>query len=484
MLRPLEKPLSTPSHYSRLFGGPFSGHDESHLRELSLRMKDMPQNRRCRPRRGDLAPSGLVYFGQFLDHDLTRDETRLANAAAAPEKTKNLHGPRLDLESVYGGGPERSPHLYDLSERGAETFLLGQTAMVPGKQIPPTTDDFHRQNGRPLLADDRNDQHLILAQLHVTVLQFHNQMVAWLKRGRFSGQAVPNEAPFETARRLVVWHYQWIVRNEFLKAFVLPRVLIDIERNGPRLFRPPRGNGTPALPIEFTQAAFRFGHSMVQPQYEINCWIGLVRLRDLVRRKQLHENGEPLPANQVVDWDRFTRTWGGNANFAENIDTLIAEDLFDLPAAAMPVFTKARPPPLPEMTLVRGSRIGLASGQEACRIACVQSLPDSRIGFDKDDIEFLRDRGLNEKTPLWYYFLREAEALGVRKFRGGECLGPLGSRIVAEVLLGVMNSDPNYYLNLNPDWKPVVGVFGRLSEPRRIDNLRRFVAFAKGRTPV
>src|SRR5882762_3646030 len=138
MLRPREKPSSAPSHYSRLFGGPFPGHDESHLRELSLRMKDVPQNRRGRPRRGDLAPSGLVYLGQFLDHDLTCDETRLADAAAAPETTKNFHTPLLDLENVYGGGPENSPCLYDLSVRGAETFLLGQTAAVPREQIPST----------------------------------------------------------------------------------------------------------------------------------------------------------------------------------------------------------------------------------------------------------------------------------------------------------------------------------------------------------
>src|SRR5229473_1251063 len=104
------------SYYSRLFGGPFAGHNETHLRELSMRMKDIPKNRRGRPRRGDLAPSGLVYLGQFLDHDLTRDETKLVNASAVPEKIRNLHSPRLNLESVYGGGPKKSPDLYDLSE--------------------------------------------------------------------------------------------------------------------------------------------------------------------------------------------------------------------------------------------------------------------------------------------------------------------------------------------------------------------------------
>jgi hypothetical protein len=185
-----------------------------------------------------------------------------------------------------------------------------------------------------------------------------------------------------------------------------------------------------------------------------------------------------------VDWDRFTRTWGGNANFAENIDTLISEDMFNLPAAAMPIFTKASPPPLPQMTLLRGSRIGLPSGQEACRAAGVRSLTSAQIGFDDEGNEFLRERGMHEKTPLWYYLLREAEVLGIRRFRGGECLGPLGSRIVAEILLGVMDADPKHYLNVDPTWTPLTVVLGGSREPRRLDSLRKFVAFAKDQHPL
>ena len=464
------------SNYSWLFGGPFAGHDESHLRELSKRMKDSPRNRRGRPRLGDLAPSALVYLGQFLDHDLTRDETRLEVAATDPQKTPNLHAPRLNLESVYGGGPRKLPELYDLSEVGAETFLLGQTEAVSNPWIPSTPDDFYRRNGKPMLADARNDQHLIIAQLHIVFLQFHNRIVDLLKRGAHGVPAFPNATIFEAAQRIVVWHYHWIVRNEFVNYFVLPEVLRDIEQNGPRLFK---ANGTaPALPVEFTQAAFRFGHSMVQRQYEINQWVGLVPLRDLVRKK---EKNAAIPANRVVDWDRFTKTWGGNANFAENIDTLISEDMFDLPAAAMPISYQTAPPPLPEMTLIRGSRVGLPSGQEACRLAGTSPLRDEHVGFDDDDNDFLRARGLHEKTPLWYYLLREAEFLGMRKFRGGECLGPLGSRIVVEVLLGVMNADPSHYLNVDPNWRPLRATFGGVSEPRRIDTLRKFIAFAKDR---
>lgn len=474
---PSTKSSTARSHYSRLFGGPFAGQDETDLRALAGRMKDIPRNRRGRPRLGDLAPAGFTYLGQFLDHDLTCDETRLEHAAnEPPERTKNLHTPQLNLESVYGGGPRKSPELYDRSERGAETFLLGETAA--SAEVPATRDDFFRRNGKPLLADVRNDQHLIIAQLHVAFLQFHNRMVDLLKRGEFGDAGFASETIFETARRLAAWHYQWIVRHEFLNWFVLPEVLIDIERNGPRFFKLGPGNAIRALPIEFTQAAFRFGHSLVQPQYEINCWIGLVRLRDLVRKKQ---NDGSLPANRVVDWDRFTRAGGGNANFAENIAPLISEDMFNLPAAAVPIEFKTPPPPLPEMTLLRGSRIGLPSGQEACRAAGVPAVSKTQIGFDDEENKFLRGRGLNERTPLWYYILSEAELLGIRRFHGGECLGPLGSRIVAEVLLGVMNADPDHYLNVDPNWKPLTAVFGGTREPRRIDTLRKLIAFAKDR---
>src|SRR5437588_5557250 len=164
------------SNYSRMFGGPFPSHDETHLRELSVRMKDVPRNRRGLPRLGDLAPSGMVYLGQFLDHDLTRDKTRLENASNAPEKTTNRHSPRLNLESLYGGGPKKSPEFYDRSQIGGEAFLLGQTSAVPKQHIPSTPDDFYRLNGTPMLADGRNNQHLIIAQLHVAFLQFHNRL--------------------------------------------------------------------------------------------------------------------------------------------------------------------------------------------------------------------------------------------------------------------------------------------------------------------
>ena len=137
------------SHYSRLFGGPFAGHDETHLREPSTRMKDIPQNRRGRPRRGRSCAVGFrlprPVFGSRSDSRRNHPRTHDGRSG----ENKKLHAPRLNLESVYGNGPQKSPDLYDHSKRDSETFLLGYTEALPRKKIPSMPDDFYRRDGRP-----------------------------------------------------------------------------------------------------------------------------------------------------------------------------------------------------------------------------------------------------------------------------------------------------------------------------------------------
>src|SRR5438552_3671797 len=126
--------------YSRLFGRSFHSHDERALVELAARMKDVPDNRRGRRRGGELVVSGLVYLGQFIDHDLTLDKTELPRANTPPEHRTNLRRPFLDLDSLYGDGPRGTPDLYDYSTPNSERFLLGDTE--PADDIPSTPDDI------------------------------------------------------------------------------------------------------------------------------------------------------------------------------------------------------------------------------------------------------------------------------------------------------------------------------------------------------
>jgi hypothetical protein len=159
--------------------------------------------------------------------------------------------------------------------------------------------------------------------------------------------------------------------------------------------------------------------------------------------------------------------------------------MYELPHAAIALFSATPAMPLPAITLLRGSRIGLPSGQEACELSGSQPLLEIEIAFDAETRSFLERNGMLKRTPLWYYILREAEVLGAkneqrrREHLGGECLGPLGSRIVAEVLLGVMNSDPAHYLNATPKWEPPHLVFGESRQPRQIAHLRELISFAK-----
>lgn len=283
------KPTNS-TRYSRMFhgthpGGAYAPTNETALPALAQRMKDVPANRRGRRRGGQLPFSGFVYLAQFIDHDLSRDDTSLQQAGMPPELRTNARTACLDLDLLYGNGPELTPSLYDHSIRGSERFLLGRTLGVtrPGSitPIPSTFDDLHRPNGHAVLVDDRNDENLIVSQLTVLLLKAHNCLLQDLIDCKIVS-AGPDGAPkFEQARRLLTWTYQWLVRNELLPMIVLKEVLHSVVADGPRLFNPSVGQPVD-LPVEFTHAAFRFGHSMTQNVYNLNEWQFAVPLNKLI----------------------------------------------------------------------------------------------------------------------------------------------------------------------------------------------------------
>lgn len=95
--------------------------------------------------------------------------------------------------------------------------------------------------------------------------------------------------------------------------------------------------------------------------------------------------------------------------------------------------------------LQRGVALDLPSGEAVAREMGVEPLTDEECG--------LRATGWDAETPLWYYVLKEAEVRA-----GGERLGPVGGRIVAEVLLGLLDADSGSHRHVEPAWKPVLPV--------------------------
>jgi len=187
---------------------------------------------------------GTTFLGQFLDHDITLDATSSLEQQTDPLATDNFRTPFFELDSVYDRGPVASAHLYDRLDR--DKLLIGVTA--EGK------DDLPRNSqGTALIGDPRNDENLIVAQLHLAFLKFHNAVVDHVR-----SLGIPPGKVFQAAQQLTRWHYQWIIVHEFLPSVVDDKIVADVITNGRKFYK---FDIEPFIPVEFAVAAYRFGHS-------------------------------------------------------------------------------------------------------------------------------------------------------------------------------------------------------------------------------
>ncbi|HEV2806495.1 MAG TPA: peroxidase family protein [Chthoniobacterales bacterium] len=396
---------------------------EDHLFEKSLE-------------RGITPAAGYTYIGQFIVHDLTFDDTPFRAAGfAEPEETINYRTPRLDLESLYGDGPgfTAHSHLYD-----GEAFCLGNTVSSISGALLPFDVPFLR--GRPSTADDRNCENAIVRQVHAMFLLLHNLILRNLRsEPSASGQL------FERARSSVRWHFQWLVRNDFLKKLCRPDVYRQVISSTGQRIRWPWGKFS--IPVEFSQAAGRFGHSMAKKDYHLRdpgipAHIPAIPLVNLFLSAT---DKTPLPDNYAVHWGYFLR--GGEQ--AAKIDTFLVDPMQNLPDQTIHPFVSSpiphEPRILPFRTLVRGARTRLPTGQQL-RVA----LDPQAVVTENGAWNNLRSVGLENEIPLWYYILLEAQIM-----ESGNQLGKIGSRVVAEVIEAALRHDPSSFLyHEGGNWAP------------------------------
>jgi len=401
-----------------------------------------------REREGTLTPRvGYTYFGQFVGHDLTYDPTPLAGPYVEPEKTPNFRTAIFDLDHVYAGGPAGSPYLYE-GEKGAETFKIGAT--IPGGYQR----DLPIAHGHLLvgdLQDTRNIDNILLRQLHVLFLKFHNEAIRQLQSNpelKRVADSLGRGSLFEQARRLVCWHYQWIIRHDYLPRILHNNVWQSQQR------RPPVAPGEEfSVPIEFALAAFRFGHSMVRNAYRLNCRHKRVLIGELM---ELGQKAEPICDDDLVEWGTLfdgLPTSGPPAS-SSFIDTSVSLAMHGLSAGTIRLANKLEtidPSNLPIRTLLRGARAQLPSGQEAAEALLVEGKikPDDRLTSSQlvtdtcnNSGSVLCNNGLDKNTPLFYYVLKEAELKGQ-----GLTLGPVGSHIVSHVIQSALEADPDGYIS-------------------------------------
>jgi hypothetical protein len=253
-----------------------------------------------------------------------------------------------------------------------------------------------------------------------------------------------------------------VVLNDYLPSLVDPNVLADIRANGRRFydFGGAPFDGEPFMPLEFSGAAYRFGHSMIRDTYNFNrVFANPQRVPGASFPASMDllftftgkggMNGAPtLPSNWVIDWRRFFPVDDpALLNFARKIDPTLAEGLLRL------IVDPGEPSVLAVRNLLRGSRLGLPTGQDVAEAMGVEPLTPEQVAPQGNRVvtPVLRQHGFEERTPLWYYVLREA-----RLQAGGNRLGEVGSRIVGEVFFGLLEGDPNSFLAKQPDWTPTL----------------------------
>jgi hypothetical protein len=412
--------------------------------------------------------AGFTFLGQFLDHDLTFDPTSSLERQNDPESIENFRTPAFELDSLYASGKAATPHLYDKTARPDGTGSRDKLLLDKGAEF-----DLPRNSqNTAIIGDPRNDENVIVSQLHVAFIKFHNNVVDHVRAN--NPTLNPNEV-FPEAQKLVRWHYQWMILHEFLPLLVGEDIVEEVldkhpaweykksqagkEGKGGNIYgggkeNPKKGRiyydwkDRPFIPVEFSVAAYRFGHSQIRPGYRLNK--DVARPIFLAATDPPTDNPQDLTGGRrdpqlVADWRNFFVIDGNKPLQGKKIDTKLSPPLFKLPFTGPNLPTN--PASLAERNLLRHLTFSLPSGQDVSRAMCIKPMDDGEL----DDLKQFKV-GFEKSTPLWFYILKEAETRAK-----GEHLGPVGGRIVAEVFVGVLDGDRQSYLRANPFWEPTLG---------------------------
>lgn len=467
------------------------------------------------PRKDGLAPAGYTYFGQFVDHDITRDVTGDDNALdqALPSallEVEQARSPTLDLDSVYGNVPAGSNGGMSPRSNGGlgPFFEFGTTTPTPGlgnsgqslqNDLPRGSKDVQTDSQgksvdvtKVLIPDDRNDENLIVAQMHLAWMKFHNAVARTLINNDMS---LSDSMAFEQARELVTQHYQYIVLHDFLKRICEPQVWSDVVENGKCKICDTTIAETATMPLEFAVAAFRFGHTMIRQAYDWNANFmrdgffnapAVFEGKDLGAERSLSlffhtrnnlSSDRPLETNWIADWRRlldFNGT-GFNANGVQHVnaaafDPLLASGMGNLQRAPnMPVLNN-----LAASNLRRGALRGLPSGQDvsaAMKSVKVLTKSEMKKNVSPEMADLVDDLELHEKAPLWFYILQEGNAR-----HEGEHLGEMGSILVAETFVSLVKaSKPSVIAS---GWKPADSPL-RLGNGSEVNTLPKMLVFCE-----
>ena len=400
-------------------------------------------------------PAGYTYVGQFVDHDITLDVSSSLDVSTDATTVNNMRTPALDLDSLYGRGPALDPFMYSFPVSGPSTAIkfqlgvnkqegpggpAGTSSMIAQRDfdLPRVTNLLNAadSSNTAIIGDPRNDENLIVSQFHCAMLKFHNKVVDLLVLAGFSGDI------FVEAKKIVTQHYQWAIVKDFLKRIcgssAVTAALATVVQPIGSTFR---------MPVEFSVAAYRFGHSMIRDFYWLSFNFPGASLADVF---SFNRNPDlPVSSRKVVDFNAFFTTgkFVPVNNKARKIDSVLAHQLELLPGSVNMMAILAT------RNLRRGLALGLPSGQATATSFGFTPLTKAQLlsGLPQNEQDVLKKNNelLLTQTPLWYYILREAVITNQ-----GDQLGPVGARIVAETFARMLKRDQHSYLNVSGGFTP------------------------------
>ena len=474
-------------------------------------------------------PSAYTYFGQFVDHDITLDLTGLGEQEADPSAVENFRSARLDLDCVYGHGLGSSRFLYDADTM---TFRISATNIAPAKpgKVQTKFDLFRSPVGTALIGDHRNDENVIVAQIQQAFISCHNKIMA---STNIMDASVTGYERFRKTVVTVRHHYQWIVLKDYLARICDPAIYAAMVPTQMGSKPPVRHYDAtdatwPYIPIEFSGAAYRFGHSMVRPSYALNSEAGTkpetlqdprkartrIPIFDMITGKEDLRGFKPISPARGIDWGYLldlpaTPPTGTTSTRltqpAYRMDSLLVDPLADLPDHQGQSVKRRRS--LPFLNLLRGSMMQLPTAEQ---VAGELAMPTGGLGAfpllspkeiwsygskhmdpskisDAGDKKLVKDLIAKRKTlglkfaghtPLWYYVLREAEFVAPSDkddLFGGTHLGPMGSILLLETFLGLLWADADSILH-HVGWRPHPEIMGSASVEKF--GLREFIRYA------
>lgn len=396
-------------------------------------------------------PAGYTYFAQFVDHDLTSMTSKvetdpsffedLTNPVALGDLV-NERTPELDLDQLYGAGPGDDARLYE-----ADGMRLVSGAPLSGSSDSAATDLPRDERGIAIVADPRDDENRITAGVHALFIRLHNQTVDQVQSRH---PAWSPEQIFTTARTRVVAAYQRVIARD-----LLPR-LVGATTWREAVARRAAGDTCGALPVEFSVAAYRLGHSMVRDEYRLNAGLDPLPVFSgtFVPGSDL-AGFSPSPEDFAIEWSLLLPGLGGrrgDLQWSYKIDASLTDSLARLPLPE----TTLGDADLALRNLARGTQVGLPSGQEVARALGIRPLSGDRLFLgaatgNPADVTTVADVApdLAETTPLWAYVLAEAASTSLR-IRSGEVvgaraistLGPVGARLVADTFANLLDGSP------------------------------------------